>query len=357
MVSQQSLLNLLADGEWHSGEALGEVFNISRAAIWKQVQQLQTAGLVVDSERGKGYRLSHPLQLLDSDQIRAALSAPAAQLLSALDIEFSIDSTNNRAMQLVEAGQGRGQGQEQRQDGSGRAIFAEQQTAGRGRRGRTWVSPLASNIYCSLIWRFISGASALSGLSLAVGVATVQALEALGYQGVELKWPNDLLWRGRKLGGILLEMSGDAAGPCHIVIGIGINLTMSQLTISQDDEQESTKTNNHNAIDQAWVDLLEVGRSDEADVVIVDKNAVVSAMLNQLLPMLANFEQQGFAGSLNQWLQRDAFLNQDVVLHLGDKQITGQYVGVEQDGSLLIDTADGRRSFNGGEVSLRGRGG
>lgn len=346
MVSQQSLLNLLADGEWHSGEVLGEVLNISRAAIWKQIQQLQAAGLVVDSERGKGYRLSHPLQLLDSDQIRAALSAPAAQLLSALDIEFSIDSTNNRAMQLVEAGQGR--------DSSGRAIFAEQQTAGRGRRGRTWVSPLASNIYCSLIWRFISGASALSGLSLAVGVATVQALETLGYKGIKLKWPNDLLWRGRKLGGILLEMSGDAAGPCDIVIGIGINLTMSQLNLSQDEEQESANTNNHSAIDQAWVDLLEVGRSDGADGVVVDKNAVVSAMLNQLLPMLANFEQQGFAGSLNQWLQRDAFLNQDVVLHLGDKQITGQYIGVEQDGSLLIDTPDGRRSFNGGEVSLRG---
>lgn len=351
MVSQQSLLSLLVDGEWHSGEALGEAFGISRAAIWKQLQQLQAAGLVVDSERGKGYRLSHPLQLLDGDQIRSGLSAAASRLLSDLDIEFSIDSTNSRAMKLVAAGQVDGQ------DCSGRALFAEQQTAGRGRRGRTWVSPLGRNIYSSLIWRFASGAAALSGLSLAVGVAAVKALEQIGYTDIELKWPNDLLWRGRKLGGILLEMSGDAAGPCDVVIGIGINLTMSEMLVDSLDESAAASANSSpvgaagNAIniDQPWVDLLELGGNAP-----VKKNTIAAELLNQLLPMLVDFEKHGFASLVSEWQARDAFVGCDVQLQLGAEKIIGKYVGIEADGSITIATATGKQSFNGGEVSLRG---
>ncbi len=343
---QRALLALIADGEWHSGEDLGAAFNVSRAAVWKQLQQLQAAGLSLESERGKGYRLSYPVQLLDAECIRGNLSAAAKALLSGLDIPFIIDSTNTRAMQLIEGNQASGE------NCSGRAIFAEQQTAGRGRRGRNWVSPLASNIYCSLIWRFASGAAALSGLSLAVGVATVQALESLGYKGVELKWPNDLLWQGRKLGGILLEMSGDAAGPCDIVVGIGINVSMSQFVdkASRDQDHYSHTVTDPAAIDQAWVDLLEAASA--ADISL-NKNAIVSAMLNQLLPMLASFEQQGFSGSKAEWIKRDAFIGRDIVLQLGDKQLAGQYQGVDSDGALLINTSDGQQRFNGGEVSLR----
>lgn len=351
MVSQQSLLSLIADGEWHSGEALGEAFGISRAAIWKQLQQLQAAGLVVDSERGKGYCLSHPLQLLDSDEIRTGLSAAASRLLSGLDIEFSIGSTNSRAMELVAAGLVDGN------DHSGRALFAEQQTAGRGRRGRTWVSPLGRNIYCSLVWRFASGAAALSGLSLAVGVAVVKALEHIGYTDIELKWPNDLLWHGRKLGGILLEMSGDAAGPCDVVIGIGINLTMSEMLADSIDQSEAVAANSTQAnaagnainIDQPWVDLLELGANAP-----VKKNAIATELLNQLLPMLVEFEKQGFASLVSEWQARDAFVGRDIQLQLGAETVIGKYVGIEADGSITVATSTGTHSFNGGEVSLRG---
>ncbi len=339
MISQQSLLELLADGQWHSGEALGEAFDVSRAAIWKQLKPLQLSGLEIESERGKGYRLQYPVQLLNAQNIFIGLSSPASQLLSKLDIQFSIDSTNTHATRLITE-----KAEQAAEDLTGTAIFAEQQTAGRGRRGKAWVSPLASNIYGSIIWRFNAGAASLSGLSLAVGVAIVDALESQGFCGIELKWPNDLLWRGRKLGGILLEMSGDADGPCDIVVGIGLNLTMSQYRQHQ--------TSGVSDIDQAWVDLLEIASSESAGR-LPEKNALVSAMLNYLLPMLSTFEHQGFAAHLDAWSKHDAFNGREVVLHLGDNRIIGRYAGVDRDGALLLDTEDGQKSFNGGEVSLR----
>ena len=328
MLSQQALLTVLSDGEWHSGEDLGAHFNVSRAAIWKQLKQLQTAGIALESERGKGYCLSSPMSLLDHASINTALNQQTQTLVSNLDIEFSIPSTNSAARQKIEQG-----GIDANY--SGHVIFAEQQTAGRGRRGRTWVSPLGRNIYTSTIWRFSAGASALSGLSLAVGVAIVKALESLGYKGIGLKWPNDLLWQGKKLGGILLEISGDAAGPCHVVVGIGLNLNMSNQQSVTDD------------IDQPWVDLASL--SDQP----VDKNAIAAALLNQLIPMLATFEASGFEPLLQDWLDRDAYLGSDIVLTMGADKLQGKQVGVKPDGSLCIETADGLRTFNGGEVSLR----
>ena len=328
MLSQQALLTVLSDGEWHSGEDLGAHFNVSRAAIWKQLKQLQTAGISLESERGKGYCLSSPISLLDHASINTALNQQTQSLVSNLDIEFSIPSTNSAARQQVEQG-----GIDANY--SGHVIFAEQQTAGRGRRGRTWVSPLGRNIYTSTIWRFSAGASALSGLSLAVGVAIVKALESLGHKGIGLKWPNDLLWQGKKLGGILLEISGDAAGPCHVVVGIGLNVNMSNQQSVTDD------------IDQPWVDLASL--SDQP----VDKNAIAAALLNQLIPMLATFEASGFEPLLQDWLDRDAYLGSDIVLTMGADILQGKQVGVNSDGSLCIETADGLRTFNGGEVSLR----
>ena len=190
-------------------------------------------------------------------------------------------------------------------DYSGHTLFAEQQTAGRGRRGRTWVSPLGRNIYSSTVWRFSAGASGLSGLSLAVGVAIVKALEALGYKGVGLKWPNDLLWQGKKLGGILIEISGDAAGPCHVVVGIGLNVSMSEQQAADD-------------IDQPWIDLASISEQP------IDKNAIAAALLNQLIPMLSTFEANGFEPLLQDWLERDAFLGRDIVLKLGKDELLGQ---------------------------------
>lgn len=327
MVSQQALLQHLSDGQWHSGERLGAHFSVSRAAIWKQLQQLQSAGIAIESERGRGYRLVHAVELLEGSAMRAGLTADAEEKLTRLSLPFSVDSTNALAMEQI-AEQSGGDGL------SGTVFFAEQQHAGRGRRGRHWVSPLAQNIYCSAIWRFSTGASALSGLSLAVAVAVVEALEAQGFHGIELKWPNDLLWRGRKLAGILLEMSGDAAGPCHVVVGLGVNLSLSRAAPSE--------------IDQPWVDLLEVGAGRA-----VQKNAIAAAILNQLLPLLADFERLGFRHYRQRWLDRDAFLTRDVMVHLGDERVLGKQIDIDDEGAICLQTASGRRCFNGGEVSLR----
>jgi BirA family biotin operon repressor/biotin-[acetyl-CoA-carboxylase] ligase len=338
MIYQQDLLTLLSDGEWHSGEDLGRHFAVSRAAIWKQLQQLQVSGITLLSERGKGYRLASPINLLTKDVLYSGLTQAAQSLLGDLRVEFSVESTNTQVMDRIIS---------EPSPCNGCVVFAEQQTAGRGRRGRPWISPLGQNIYCSLNWGFTSGAASLSGLSLAIGLATVKALESLGYQGISLKWPNDLLWQGRKLGGILLEIAGDLAGPCQVVIGIGLNVTMSQQGGQGSKQDEADMAPTVHSIDQPWVDLYEI------DSQLADKNCVAAAMLNELLPLLADFEVHGFLPLKTEWLSRDAFLDQPVVLHMGDQQVQGVSKGVTDDGSLYLETAAGLQSYNGGEVSLR----
>ena len=214
------LLSLLADGEFHSGDDLGVALGVTRAAVWKQIQRLQEdRGLDIFSVKGKGYRLASPIDLLDSSKIKGNLSASAKLLVSDVQVFGSVTSTNDIAMKHAEA-QGR----------PGYVCVAEQQTAGRGRRGRPWVSPYGTNIYLSLVWDFFDGAAALEGLSLAVGVVVANALKAKGLAGVELKWPNDVLVEGAKLGGILLEMTGDPSGHCQVVLGVGINTSVSKKT-------------------------------------------------------------------------------------------------------------------------------
>ena len=188
------LLRAIADGEFHSGEELARLLGVSRTAVWKQLQKIQAqTGLELESVKGRGYRLAQPLELLDSDRVLAGLAAPVRNLLAQFEVYEEIDSTNRLALlRALESGC------------RGHVIVAERQTAGRGRRGRQWISPFGRNIYCSTIWEFDGGAAALEGLSLAVGVAVASALTDVGVRGVGLKWPNDVVGGGRKLAGILL---------------------------------------------------------------------------------------------------------------------------------------------------------
>jgi BirA family biotin operon repressor/biotin-[acetyl-CoA-carboxylase] ligase len=212
---QNKILDILKDGEFHSGEALGEKVGCSRTAVWKHLQKLEALGLLVETTKGTGYRIVGGVELLDGEAIARALSATASPHLSRIDVFQSIDSTNTYARELAE-----------KESASGAVILAEQQTAGRGRRGKTWVSPFAANIYLSVVWDFEQGAQSLEGLSLAVGVAVKRALTAHGVAGVKLKWPNDIYVEQKKLGGILLEMIGDPAGHCTVVVGVGLNIAM-----------------------------------------------------------------------------------------------------------------------------------
>jgi BirA family biotin operon repressor/biotin-[acetyl-CoA-carboxylase] ligase len=260
--------------------------------------------------------------LLNRAVILELLPSKAAQLLQELDIQQVVDSTNALAMRHVQAGAG-----------AGLVCVAEQQTAGRGRRGRAWVSPFATNLYLSVVAEFPRGAAAAEGLSLAVGVAVAEALELTGVTGLTLKWPNDILHADAKLGGVLIEIVGAADGPCQAVIGVGLNVCMPK-TAALD-------------IDQNWTDISRVFPGT------VGRNQLLAAVLGELLPLVFSYERDGLAPWLDRWLQRDAYAGQRVVIHSGPREIAGAMAGIDKSGALLLDTGSGIQRIYGGEVSLR----
>lgn len=321
MGADTELLGLLSDGFFHSGAELGRTLKISRSAVWKRIRILVKSGIEVYAVPGRGYRLTEPLELLDSSVILAGLNDKARRLLSGLDILTAVDSTNLYLLQKANAGAP-----------SGYACLAERQHAGRGRRGRQWLSPFGGNIYLSLLWRFAEQTPALSGLSLAIGIAVTNSLETLGVPGIGLKWPNDILWQGRKLAGILLDTAGEAAGPCHVVAGIGINVAMPAGA----------------AISQPWVDLREiVGHR-------IARNALAGRVLQHLLLTLHQFQQNGLAPFLPEWDRLDLLKDKDVTVQLADRTVTGRAQGVNQQGALLVAHGGVTRAYHSGEVSVRG---
>lgn len=315
-----ALLELLGDGKNHSGQELASLLNVSRTAIWKQLAKLESLGLELLSQSGKGYRLVGGLELLDKDRINSLLQKTASKAISDLTLLKIVDSTNSYLMAKAPA------------DGIS-VCFSEFQTAGRGRRGRQWVSPFASNIYLSLRMSINSGLGAVEGLSLAVGVAVVRALAELGVVGLQLKWPNDVLWSGKKLGGILIEVVGDPSGVCHLVVGLGLNL-----------RSEKSMTN---SIDQPWAAL---------DVILPaspGRNGVAACLLNHIVPLLSEYEERGFASCQQEWESLNAHADLQVNLYMGSVKTTGIMRGVSASGALLLETHNGIEVFHGGEVSLR----
>jgi BirA family biotin operon repressor/biotin-[acetyl-CoA-carboxylase] ligase len=318
--SLMKLLTVLADGNFHSGEELGTILGVSRTAVWKHLQKLESCGLSIVSVKGKGYCLPSGLELLSEGRIRSALVPEAAGLLSAFDILTVTDSTNARALACDEL------------NGHAHVWLAEQQTAGRGRRGRTWISPFGKNIYLSARWHFEGGAAALGGLSLAVGVVVAQALEDCDVFGIQLKWPNDILWQGRKLGGVLLEMSGDPAGSCQVVVGIGLNVAMPP---------EAAES-----IGQPWVDLQQIAPH-------ISRNRLVSSLVSRLLPMLQEYPLRGFSAYCDLWQALDAFAGQNVELRTATRSVSGIAQGVDRSGALRLSVDGEEQLFYGGEISMR----
>lgn len=313
----KQLLAQLADGQFHSGEELGEALGVSRAAVWKQLKKLDELQIPYSSVKGKGYRLHDAIELLDEERIRAALS----QRLDQLDILLDIPSTNTYLFERASDHMGKHY-----------AVLAEKQSQGRGRRGRQWVSPFGKNLYLSLLVSFSGGMASLEGLSLVTAIAVERALSGLGIEGVGLKWPNDIYADGRKLAGILLEVTGEYNSHCQVVIGIGLNLSLS-------DEEAA-------AIDQPWVDLssLKPGLS---------RNAVAAAVLNELLLAVAEFRQQGFAPLQQYWTERDIFHNKDVQISSASWQMAGKVKGVNRKGELMLQTERGTEVISAGEISVR----
>lgn len=315
------LLEMLADGKFHSGEELGELLGVSRAAIWKQLQKSEEIlALKFESIKGRGYRLAEGIELLDKAKV---ISEIPDHLSYCLHIVRQTDSTNLLAAELARKGATRGL-----------VVLAEQQSAGKGRRGRPWHSPFGRNIYCSIVWEFDSGVAALEGLSLAVGVGVVRALHTVGVHDTQLKWPNDVLHNRRKLAGILLEMTGDVSGCCQVVIGVGINVAMANLKDPV-------------SIDQPWTDANTVAGK------AVSRNALASSLIAQLLQLLTEFEVEGFEKFHNDWAALDCTRGKPVTVHVGENLLHGIAAGVDNSGALAVDTELGRQWFHGGEVSLR----
>jgi len=323
------LIKILSDGQFHSGEDVGKQLGVTRAAVWKAVQKLPALGLQYDSVTGKGYRIPAGVDLLDKEAIEAHLSDEAKPLFSGLEVFDVLGSTNDLVADRVKSSDTSG-------GHTGFFCLAEQQTAGRGRRGKEWVSPYAKNIYLSFAWQFERGIAAIEGLSLAVGLGVANALDQCQVPGVELKWPNDLLVSGNKLGGILIEMTGDLEGACQVVIGVGVNVSMTEAQ--------------GQSIDQAWQSISSLNA-----VAASDRNKLVGSVMSELLLTLSRFESEGFAAYRDQWQEKDYFLNKPVTLMIAENPIQGIARGIAENGALRLEVDGQIKEFSGGEISLRAR--
>lgn len=313
------LVKTLADGGFHSGRALSVELGVTRTLIVQQVEQLRAMGIDVHSVTGKGYRLPFLLELINKERILALLGGNGIAWESEFDVLFSTGSTNADAMAKGREGLSR------------YLCISEHQAEGRGRRGKAWVSPLGANIALSLLWSFESGVAALEGLSLVVAILVVDALKACGYEGLGVKWPNDILLSSSKLAGILIEISGDAAGPCKAVIGIGINVRMP--------------VSSAKSIDQSYTDLA------SSFEITPDRNRIVAALVSSLHAGLTEFADAGFAVFQQRWNEVDVYKGRMVEIVSGANRLQGSSLGVSDSGALRLQTDSGVLLISGGEIT------
>jgi len=316
-----ALLRLLADANLRSGAVLARELDATPVEVRLALRELEQLGLDLERKRGRGYRLAEAYDLLDADAVRGRLGAQARHF--ALELLDSCVSTNTLLLERARGGAV-----------SGSVLACELQSAGRGRRGNRWQSGLGGSLTFSLLWRFRQGAPGLAGLSLAAGVAAARALASEGIEGVQLKWPNDLLHTGCKLGGILVELQGDAAGPSAAVIGIGLNLRL--------------RAGLRDAIAQPVTDLASIAAR------VPPRNRLLAATLIELAQVLEQFAEEGFAPLRQEWISRHAHQGRLVTLSSGEgKSVAGRAAGVAEDGALLLQTARGLERCVSGELSLR----
>ncbi len=308
------LIEILSDGEFHSGEKLGEQLGMTRAAVNKYIKIIKSWGLGIHRVPGKGYSLHDAIQLLNEKII---LSYFPQGKITVLPV---VDSTNQYLLDRIN------------QLCSGDTCIAEYQWKGRGRRGRTWYTPFGSTICFSMFWCLEQGPETAPGLSLVVGIVIAEILQDMGAKGVRVKWPNDLYLHDKKLAGILVELIGKMGDAAQIVIGVGINLFISEL--------QGT------AINQAWINLQEAG-------VIIDRNKLVAKLLSELQRAIIHFENQGLTAFISRWKALDNYLDRPVKLILGDKVLSGIARGIDQQGALLFEQNGKIASFMAGEISLR----
>lgn len=321
------IIRVLADGQFHSGSELGEILGVSRAAIWKSIKKFEALGIEVHSVRGKGYRIVDPVILLDNKSIRAAMPVELSDALHWLEILDTIDSTNSHTMRSLQNGTLTPIADKYT------AHLAEQQTSGKGRRGRQWISPFGHNICMTLVRQIDTGTMGTEGISLVVGLAIIRALKQQGLTGLGIKWPNDVIVDGKKLAGILLEITGDISGVCQLLIGVGINIKCSS---------EMMKS-----VEQPWTDLFEMTEE------IVDRNVLVGRVISHIMLALEDFQSSGLSSFNEEWRKYDVMIDKRVELKTSGESQFGIARGISDTGALLLETKQGMQVVNGGEVSLR----
>ena len=319
------LLGLLADGRLRSGEWLAQALGMSRAAVWKGIERLRAQGIEVEAVPRRGYCLPHAVELLDERVLRAALDKARAERLRHLEVLFDVDSTNTRLLAAPPPPYGSADG-----------VLSELQHAGRVRRGRPWIAPFGGSVALSMGWSFADASRASPSLSLCVGVAVARALARAGALGIALKWPNDIWFGDRKVGGVLIELRAEASGPAHVVIGVGLNVALPPAS-------------------RALIEASGVRAAAVADACAASpsRNFIAGAIIDELLSMLVQFEREGFAAFRQAWLALDALAGRPARVLRGDDSIAGVARGVDAGGALRLERVGRIEEFVSGEVSLR----
>jgi BirA family biotin operon repressor/biotin-[acetyl-CoA-carboxylase] ligase len=325
-VTPEALLHALKDGKPRSGEELARTFGVTRAAVWKHVAKLADWGLEVEAVPGRGYRLRRPLELFDAHALREALAPDTAALLDSVEVFGELGSTNRHLLATPAT------------PGRLRVCLADFQTAGRGRRGRAWRTPLGGGLCLSVGWQFAGAPADLAALTLAVGVVARRALRRASGIDIALKWPNDLVWDDRKLGGILLEMAAEAQGGCHVVAGIGINVALPpDLLATLSDWPRG-------AVD------LATARAG----VPPSRLALAVTLVEGLAELFVDYGATGFAAYRGDWRTADYLKDREVRLEEVAGTVIGTARGIEADGALVVETSPGvRRRVTAGDVSVR----
>jgi len=319
-VDNAALITALLQGP-KTGVALAAEFGVTRAAVWKRIQQLRNRGLHISILANRTYALAQPTPLMSSDSIRAGLNAQTKSQIQALQVEFGVPSTQTLAMAAPTPD-------------TGMAVWvAETQSHGQGRRGKQWCSPPLANIYCSVNRRFPVSVAAMNGFSLACAVILVRSLRAQGIAGLSLKWPNDIWLEGKKCAGLLIQLRGESGGPCDATVGFGLNVGLS-------DEAGS-------AIDQPWTTIARHYPGPW------DRNRILAEVLNTFQAGFDAFEREGLAAFLHDWQACDGLFGQILVLEDSLRRIEGVSRGIDRDGALLLETAQGVQRFHSGELSVK----
>jgi BirA family biotin operon repressor/biotin-[acetyl-CoA-carboxylase] ligase len=322
-----SLLRVLADGELHSGEDLARRFGVTRAAVAKHRGKLQAWGLAVTAVPGAGYRLEQPIDLLTAAAVRAELPRDVEPLVANLDVHLELDSTNRVLLDRAPP------------HGSGLDVcIAEYQHAGRGRRGRTWRAPLGACLCLSAAWRFAETPPELAALALAVGVAVRRAVARTARIEIALKWPNDLVYAQRKLGGILLELAAEAHGGCRVVAGVGLNVSVPRAQLAELCDWPG-----------GAIDVATAGGAPPPP-----RAELAAAIVAELALLLVSYAETGFEPYRREWRAADCLRGRAIDVLDARGSVSGTALGIDGDGALLVATADGeRRRVLSGDVSVR----